>query len=148
MPVKTKTDLQTENSKLKEKLNMVENNFEKLSGEHKSLQADFKIEKERRNQRCSNCDHKSENKINLKKHKNEHRSRSEIIKCEQCEKEFSEEWKLRAHEKKHKKYQCDQCDKTFEYLDIKKKHILISHEKTKLYCHFFNNQKTCPFEER
>ena len=46
MPVKSKKDLQSENSELKEKLNMVTNNFEKLSEEHKSLQANFKLEKD------------------------------------------------------------------------------------------------------
>ena len=46
-----------------------------------------------------------------------------------------------------KKYKCEACDKTFKYLEIKKKHVLIQHENTKLYCHFYNNQKTCPYED-
>ena len=33
---------------------------------------------------------------------------TEIFKCGECEKEFNEEWKLSAHIKTHKKYQCDQ----------------------------------------
>ena len=117
MPEKSKKDLQSENSELKDKLNMVTNNFEKLSEEHKSLQANFKM-KERRNQTCNNCDYNMKNKTNFKKHKNGHRSSSEIFKCEECKTEFIEEWKLRAHEKKHKKYQCDPCGKSFDYLHI------------------------------
>ena len=70
-----------------------------------------------------------------------------MFKCNDCVKEFNEEWMMRAHEKTHKKYQCEKCDKSFKYLDIKKKHVLIAHEKTKLYCHFYNNRKTCPFDE-
>ena len=72
----------------------------------------------------------------------------QVFKCDQCTKEFNEEWKMKAHKKKHKKFQCEQCEKNFESLDIKKKHVLIYHENTKLYCHFFNNGKTCPYDER
>ena len=49
--------------------------------------------------------------------------------------------------KKHKEYKCEQCSKTFPYLNIKNKHIQISHENLKLYCHFYNNKKICPFDE-
>ena len=61
--------------------------------------------------------------------------------------EFKEEWMLSAHMKTHEQYRCEQCDKTFKHLDIKKKHVLIQHENAKLYCHFYNNQKTCPYED-
>ena len=54
---------------------------------------------------------------------------------------------MSAHIKKHDKHKCELCDRTFKYLDIKKKHILVSHEGVKLYCHFFNNEKTCPYDE-
>ena len=54
---------------------------------------------------------------------------------------------MSAHVKKHEEHKCEQCDKSFKYLDLKKKHILISHENVKLYSHFFNNDKTCPFDE-
>ena len=49
--------------------------------------------------------------------------------------------------KTHKKFNCEQCEKSFRYLDIKKKHVLIQHENVKLYCHYYNNQKTCPFDD-
>ena len=26
------------------------------------------------------------------------------------------------------------------------KHVYISNENMKIYCHFFNNEKTCPYE--
>ena len=68
------------------------------------------------------------------------------FKCLYCKKEFNEEWKKQAHMKIHKKYPCNLCDKTFKYLDIMKKHVLIVHEKAKLYCHFYNNRKTCPYD--
>ena len=28
-----------------------------------------------------------------------------------------------------------------------KKHVLIAHENVKLYCHFYNNEKTFPFDK-
>ena len=49
--------------------------------------------------------------------------------------------------KNHKKYSCDQCDKTFKYEDTKEKHIKISHENLKIYCHYYNNEKECPFDD-
>ena len=88
------------------------------------------------------------NVVRLKTHTLDHGSPSGFYKCDQCNKEFNEEWKMSAHRKIHTKYQCDQCEKSFQYLDIKKKHILVTHEKTKLYCHFFNNRKTCPYDDR
>ena len=41
---------------------------------------------------------------------------------------------------------CEQCNKT-KYQDILSKHIKIAHEKVNIYCHYFNNMKTCPFNE-
>ena len=71
-----------------------------------------------------------------------------VFKCGTCEKEFCEEWKLKAHVKTHNNFKCEQCEKTFANLDVKKKHVLITHENVKLYCHFYNNEKTCPFADK
>ena len=57
---------------------------------------------------------------------------------------FNEEWKLNAHKKRHNK--CNQCSKTFKNQDIMEKHKNISHGNMKIYCHFFNNEKKCPYE--
>ena len=83
----------------------------------------------------------------LREHKdNEHNAEKEIFKCDMCEYEFDEEWKRSAHSKIHK-YKCEQCEKSFKYLDIKRKHVAISHENGKFYCHYFNNKLTCPYAE-
>ena len=58
------------------------------------------------------------------------------------------EWKLSAHVRSHKKYTCDHCGKSFPYESIKVKHIKAVHENLKIYCHFYNNQKECPFAEQ
>ena len=83
----------------------------------------------------------------MKKHKSNKRSDIEIFKCLECNKEFNEEWKMSAHLKLHQKYKCDQCEKTFKYLDVKTKHVQVKHQNAKLYCHYFNNRKTCPYED-
>ena len=67
----------------------------------------------------------------------------QTIKCDNCEKDFVEKWKITAHLKTYKKNQCEVCGKTFKYEELKQKHMLISNENFKMYCHFFNNDKPC-----
>ena len=69
------------------------------------------------------------------------------FKCDECAKSFNEEGKLNAHKKSHKSYSCEQCDKTFSNQMITDKHKKIAHGTSKMYCHFFNNNEECPFEE-
>ena len=51
---------------------------------------------------------------------------------------------MQAHGKKHKQYQYSQCDKEFRYNDTKNKHVQIHYDNLRIYCHYFNNKKTCP----
>ena len=125
MTGKSNKELQEENSELKQRLNNLASNFDNLSEEHKTLQIEFKQEKEKGNRKCNNCEKKSENVPNLKKHRSYDRSTVEVLKCDLCTKEFNEVWKMEAHKKKHKMYPCDQCEQTFEYGYIKKKHMLV-----------------------
>ena len=55
--------------------------------------------------------------------------------------------KLIAHKKKHKSFQCDKCSKIFKFNETREKHMQIVHENVKLYCHYFNNDKVCPYKE-
>ena len=71
-----------------------------------------------------------------------------ILSCELCGKTFDENWKLDAHKKKHVTHKCNKCDNTLVNQEIKEKHIKIAHENEKLYCHYFNNEKVCPFEDK
>ena len=94
-------------------------NFDNLSEEHKSLQTQLKQEKEKENHKCNKCENNSENLPNLKKHRSDHMATSpQVFKCDQCIKDFNDEWKMKAHKKKHKRFQCEQCEKNFEYLYI------------------------------
>ena len=47
----------------------------------------------------------------------------------------------------HVKYECDECDKVFKYEAVLEKHMEAAHEDVELFCHYFNNDKECPFEE-
>ena len=125
MTGKTKKELQIENDKLREEISNL-----KSSLEGKKV--------------CRKCEKKTfGNSSNMKEKETTHT----MLKCAYCEKEFNEEWKKQAHMQIHKKYPCNVCDKTFKYLDIMNKHVQIVHEKAKLYCHFFNNKKTCPYDK-
>ena len=57
--------------------------------------------------------------ITLKKQKNDHESTTRVFKQNHYEKEFTEKWKMSDNVKKNKKFQCNQCDKTFKYSDLK-----------------------------
>ena len=61
----------------------------------------------------------------MKKHNNNHEFKASVFICNHCDREFSEKWKMHANIKKHDNYR---CDKTLKSLDLKKKHIPLSHE--------------------
>ena len=70
---------------------------------------------------------------------------SRTFKCNNCEKTFDEVWKLNANSSSHSS--CEFCGKVFRQEEIKQRHVQISHENLKFYCHYFNNSVDCPFDE-
>jgi hypothetical protein len=155
--MKTKKVLETENSSLKtenssliDELNDWKTKYETLSNQYQTLKSKCDLEKAKKNTdlRCNTCKKDFESFKDLKKHKSEHETQNEIFTCSLCERTFNEDWKMNAHMKMHKNYNCDQCGKNFKYLELLNKHIKISHENIKIYCHYFNNQKICPFDEK
>ena len=98
--------------------------------------------------RCNICDENFSTPDDLRRHiKDEHTKRNGKFVCEVCEKTFDVEWKMNAHSKSHKSFPCDQCAKSFQYEETKEKHVTATHGNVKLYCHFFNNNKECPYNE-
>ena len=95
--------------------------------------------------KCERCEKEFESVGELRKHKRTHSTEPESVRCDHCEKIFDAGWKLRAHSDIHKRYSCETCSKTFKTMDVKMKHEKISHEGLQLFCHHFNNQKTCLF---
>ena len=69
------------------------------------------------------------------------------FKCDLCDFQFNEHWKSEGHVKTCEKNSCDKCDKTFNSKHILNKHIQVIHENVKLFCHYFNNDQTCPFND-
>ena len=123
---KTKKVLEEENSNLK-------NELENLKLENESLKSNCKCNEEKAvkstNFKCNKCDKSFGTFKDFKKHKSEHDNQGELLKCGQCDKTFDEDWKMNAHMKSHKNYQCDQCGKKFKYLEILKKHKQITEVK-------------------
>ena len=147
--MKNKKEMQAENSLLKEEICKMKVEFSELSEKYINLQkqSSLEIAQDKQVFKCDRCDYISESLTGLKKHKQIHENVIEDFKCGDCGREFDEEWKMSAHEKKHAKIKCNRCDKSFKYLETMKKHEKIAHENTKLYCHYFNNKQTCPFDK-
>ena len=146
MTKKTVKELDLEFNLIKKELKDLQNNFDALATKYENLEAKYEecISRKIKSFKCNLCDVELGNKKELQKHKrNLHTNDS--FQCSECEQTFNEEWKLNAHLKSHKKYSCDYCERTFKYEDTKEKHVKIAHEDYKLYCHYFNNGKECPF---
>ena len=98
--------------------------------------------------KCRKCGEKCESLKDLKKHKQEEKCSGDKFQCDECERYFLEERKLEEHVNRvHKLYGCDECEKEFKYERNLEKHIEAVHEDCKLFCHYFNNDKDCPFDE-
>jgi hypothetical protein len=67
---------------------------------------------------------KFENYTELKKHMSAHKLNNDVFECNQCDKTFSEGWKMNAHSKTHKSY---------KYLKLMMMHTKISHANFKMY---------------
>ena len=124
--------------------------IQNLLNKHGDLEKKYEkfIKKQRKNKfKCRNCGDRLESLRELKKHKEEGCSSSEL-KCDECDKCFKDEDKLQEHtEKMHVKFDCDECDKIFKYEAVLIKHKEAAHENVELFCHYFNNDKDCPFED-
>jgi hypothetical protein len=99
--------------------------------------------------KCVNCDYSSTKHIELEKHITaKHVKVLQVKKCKFCKETFKENFELESHLKTHKEaetYDCEKCDKTFVLKWRLRKHQGV-HE-TDRYCHYYNNQKFCPFEK-
>ena len=97
---------------------------------------------------CTICDQTFSFKKMLKKHNQTYHT--PWIKCKLCDKTFEKTCDLEFHIKVDhdsvETLQCDKCDKTFALEWRLKKHQEIHSNKNIRKCHYFNNQKCCPFE--
>ena len=149
MPGKTKRELEKENSVLKEELSELRSKMSYFPENCECVknQSGKNQMQNKKSFKCNMCDVTFEKQVDFKKHKDNHKLNDEMYHCDDCGKVFNEEWKLNAHKKRHENFKCNQCSKTFKNQDIMEKHAKISHGNLKIYCHFFNNKKSCPYEQ-
>ena len=96
---------------------------------------------------CKKCDINFDNRSTMKKHmKDKHQKNS---KCYQCDQTFNLNIDLEVHLQTHEKqklFKCDQCEQNF-YLKWRLRKHQEGHANSFKFCHYFNNELTCPFEE-
>ena len=98
--------------------------------------------------KCDICERAFTTKKKLKKHIQE--THPTKIECQTCDKVFTKNCELELHIKNQhevKEYTCDSCDKTFVLKWRLLKHQENHKNPTWTKCHYFNNEKDCPYEE-
>ena len=97
--------------------------------------------------KCKECDIAFTDKAGLKRHM--HATHPKIYKCKDCDKAFDECWKFEMHVKDHdseEEFKCDICNKSF-FLEWRfRQHLRGHHDSGRKFCHYFNNDKLCPFQ--
>ena len=97
---------------------------------------------------CNECDMAFKAKKDLKEHLQACHVRK--VKCKICDESFDKNCHLEEHIKENheadKMYECDKCEKTFILKWRMKKHRE-GHDMVLKKCHYFNNNKICPFEK-
>ena len=98
--------------------------------------------------KCEECDEPFRTKQDMKKHITA--CHPKFIKCDYCDETFNESWKYETHLESHrveKNKKCDICGKSF-YLEWRLKRHMNVHEKPNIKnCHYYNNNKMCPFDD-
>ena len=73
------------------------------------------------------------------------------IKCKLCKNSFEKysdlEIHIKAKHETYRKYECEPCGKTFALRWRLRKHLAIHTSSNTKKCHYFNNKKSCPYEE-
>ena len=75
----------------------------------------------------------------------------DLKECKLCSKRFKKcnelESQIKNCHENYREFKCDQCEKTFVLEWRLKKHINLHTDDNVQRCHYFNNTKNCPFEE-
>ena len=99
--------------------------------------------------KCNVCETEFSSRKNLRKHIKE--SHQTQINCNSCKESFTNNSDLENHlEEVHTdspKFKCDHCGKKFILQWRLRKHLAIHFDEKTKKCHYFNNEKTCPFEK-
>ena len=132
---------------VKEELNHVKKEVNKLKANDFVQKIEQTIGSET-NEKCRICDKTFNSRIKLRRHYIEnHRQK---IKCKLCDETFEKNCDLEEHIKiNHQSaecFKCEECDKDFVLKWRLKKHQESHISKSVKKCHYFNNNKQCPFE--
>ena len=99
--------------------------------------------------KCRVCEYRFINRKDLTNHMKTSHIKSS--KCRQCDKAFFTSSELESHLQEHgslKKFNCENCGKFFHLKWRFEKHIKMHESGRKIRkCHFYNNDKHCPFSQ-
>ena len=141
--------LEIEFTNLKKEFLGLQNMIQKLLDKHMEIEKKYEkfIHKHsKKNFKCRQCGETFEDLRKYQGHKEE--GCSSEFECDECGKIFKDEERLQIHKEKwHAKFECDECEKVFRYEKVLEKHREAAHENTELFCHYFNNDKDCPFDK-
>ena len=98
--------------------------------------------------KCNKCNKKFENVKDLQDHRKEESSCETSFKCDECGKTFRNQNQLNVHEKRHEKFECEECGNEYNFEGLLEKHNEAVHGSMKIFCHYFNNDKDCPFDDQ
>ena len=97
--------------------------------------------------KCDQCDYICPNKDEMKELENQRHEKICHKRCTICGKSFHQNHELETHLKSHsesERFNCAKCGKEFVLKWRLRKHMSV--HATNKYCHYFNNQKSCPFK--
>ena len=157
LPKITLKSLQTELNVFREELKITRKELEDVKEELKNVKDERKSEKEtvedpkgisEKEFSCKICDQSFRSKKTLKYHNQSNHNK--LIKCKSCDKTFENNCDLELHINENhdsaEHLECVKCGKRFVLEWRLKKHQEIHTNKNIRKCHYFNNQKCCPFE--
>ena len=134
-------------AEVKEELNHVKKEVTKLNANY-FVQNNEQKKSYETNEKCKMCDKSFSSRKNLKIHYNENHRQQ--IKCKFCDETFEKNCNLEEHIRKNHSsaecFKCKECDKDFVLKWRLKKHQETHKNKSVKKCHYFNNNKQCPFE--
>ena len=125
---------------LKDKINSLIKKYDNIEQE---------LTKPKKNKfQCIKCNLKFESTRELEKHKKSSSACQAKFECDQCDLTYTSEMQLNRHKKKHGEFPCEKCDREYNFEGVLEKHIDVVHKSMKIFCHFYNNNKECPYEEQ
>ena len=152
----SKKELTEENDCLKKKVDTLENKNKNLQSRIDQMLSEVKAPYHQNvgimftpnRLKCDKCDYICMEKDDMNKHKiDKHQKVSPIKNCKICGETFRQNYELETHMMIHgeaETFNCNICGKVFHLKWRLKKHMSV--HLTSKYCHYFNNQKECPFE--